>query len=51
MNESTVLLVDDEEEFVEVLAERLETRGLTVDTAGDGELALEKRPWARRWRR
>jgi DNA-binding NtrC family response regulator len=42
MNESTVLLVDDEEEFVEVLAERLETRGLTVDTAGDGELALEK---------
>jgi DNA-binding NtrC family response regulator len=42
MNESTVLLVDDEEEFVEVLAERLEARGLTVDTAGDGGLALEK---------
>jgi DNA-binding NtrC family response regulator len=42
MNESTVLLVDDEEDFVEVLAERLEARGLTVDTAGNGELALEK---------
>jgi DNA-binding NtrC family response regulator len=42
MSESTVLLVDDEEEFVEVLAERLETRGLTVDTAGNGELALAK---------
>lgn len=42
MNESTVLLVDDEEEFVEVLAERLEARGLTVDTAGNGELALDK---------
>ncbi|MGD2152878.1 MAG: response regulator [Gemmatimonadales bacterium] len=42
MSESTVLLVDDEEDFVEVLAERLEARGLTVDTAGNGELALEK---------
>ena len=42
MNESTVLLVDDEEDFVEVLAERLEARGLAVDTAGNGELALEK---------
>lgn len=42
MSESTVLLVDDEEEFVDVLAERLEARGLTVDTAGNGELALEK---------
>lgn len=42
MSESTVLLVDDEEEFVGVLAERLEARGLTVDTAGNGELALEK---------
>jgi len=42
MSESTVLLVDDEEEFVDVLAERLEARGLTVDTAANGELALEK---------
>jgi len=42
MSESTVLLVDDEEEFVGVLAERLEVRGLKVDTAENGELALEK---------
>jgi DNA-binding NtrC family response regulator len=42
MSESTVLLVDDEEDFVAVLAERLEARGLRVDTAGNGELALEK---------
>jgi DNA-binding NtrC family response regulator len=42
MSESTVLLVDDEVDFVEVLAERLEARGLTVDTAENGELALEK---------
>ncbi|MGD2215204.1 MAG: response regulator [Gemmatimonadales bacterium] len=48
MSESTVLLVDDEEDFVDVLAERLEARGLTVDTASNGELALEragKRPF------
>jgi DNA-binding NtrC family response regulator len=42
MSQRTVLLVDDEEDFVEVLAERLEARGLTVDTAANGELALEK---------
>jgi DNA-binding NtrC family response regulator len=42
MSETTVLLVDDEEEFVTVLAERLERRGLTVDTAPSGETALEK---------
>ena len=42
MDEKSVLLVDDEEEFVSVLAERLETRGLKVDTANSGEAALEK---------
>jgi len=42
MSESTVLLVDDEADFVEVLAERLEARGLAVDTAENGEVALEK---------
>ena len=42
MSEGTVLLVDDEEEFVSTLAERLEMRGLSVDTAGDGETAVEK---------
>jgi len=42
MSETTVLLVDDEEEFVTALAERLEARGLTVHTAGDGAIALTK---------
>jgi DNA-binding NtrC family response regulator len=40
--ECTVLLVDDEEDFVSVLAERLEARGLTVATAARGEEALVK---------
>jgi DNA-binding NtrC family response regulator len=40
--ESTVLLVDDEEDFVAVLAERLEARGLAVDTAANGQTAVEK---------
>ncbi len=35
-----VLLVDDEEDFLSTLAERLETRGLKVATAVNGELAL-----------
>lgn len=42
MSETTVLLVDDEEDFVSVLAERLEVRGLKVDTAENGEVALVK---------
>jgi DNA-binding NtrC family response regulator len=42
MSERTVLLVDDEVDFVEVLAERLEARGLAVETAENGEVALEK---------
>ena len=42
MSESTVLLVDDEAEFVSVLAERLEARGLIVETAESGEAALVK---------
>jgi len=42
MNETSVLLVDDEEDFVSVLAERLEARGLKVDTAESGETALMK---------
>jgi DNA-binding response OmpR family regulator len=36
-----VLLVDDEEEFVRALAERLELRGFTVDVALNGERGLE----------
>jgi DNA-binding NtrC family response regulator len=42
MSGKKVLLVDDEREFVEVLAMRLEARSLQVDTAESGDLALEK---------
>lgn len=37
-----VLLVDDEEDFVEVLAERLEARGMSVEMATSGEGARTK---------
>lgn len=37
-----VLLVDDEQEFTQVLATRLESRGVTVDTAENGLVALDK---------
>jgi DNA-binding NtrC family response regulator len=36
-----VLLVDDEEQFVEVLAQRLQGRGYKVDTAFNGDEAIE----------
>ena len=36
-----VLLVDDEEEFVETLAERMRNRGMEVDTSNSGGEALE----------
>nr|HID60126.1 response regulator [Desulfobacterales bacterium] len=43
-----ILLVDDEEEFVSTLAERLQLREIRADTATDGEEALSlieaKRP-------
>lgn len=42
MSDTTVLLVDDEEDFVAVLCARLERRGLEVDMATSGERALEK---------
>lgn len=42
MSENHVLLVDDEEEFVQALAKRLRARGLNVETASDGSSALEK---------
>lgn len=35
-----VLLVDDEEEFVSTLAERLEMRNITAFVANDGDTAL-----------
>lgn len=37
-----VLLVDDEPQFVEVLAERLEARGFTVQTALTGDEGLAR---------
>jgi DNA-binding NtrC family response regulator len=40
MKELKVLLVDDEEEFVKALAERLQIRELDSDTVLDGEQAL-----------
>lgn len=39
--ELRVLLVDDEEEFVRTLAERLELRGVTVIVALDGSEAID----------
>jgi DNA-binding NtrC family response regulator len=42
-----VLLVDDEKDFVETLAERMRARGLEVDTAYDGHQALERVSGAR----
>ena len=40
MKDMKVLLVDDEEEFVKALAERLKMRDLRSDTVFDGEEAL-----------
>ncbi len=37
-----VLLVDDEVDFIEALSARLETRGLTVDVANSGVVAVQK---------
>ena len=37
-----VLLVDDEPEFLDVLATRMEARGINVETARSGEQAVEK---------
>ena len=42
MLRAKVLLVDDEEDFTEVLAMRLESRGMAVDIAQDGPTALSK---------
>jgi len=42
MSNAKVLIVDDEEEFSEVLAERLSSRGFEVDVAKDGMEAIRK---------
>jgi DNA-binding NtrC family response regulator len=42
MTKETVLIVDDEVEFTEILSQRMESRGMAVDTAAGGREALEK---------
>jgi len=42
MEDWKVLLVDDEEDFVSTLAERLSLRGVQVDVAYDGEEGLKR---------
>ena len=42
MEETRVLVVDDEREFLENVSKRLSNRGFLVDTALDGERALGK---------
>ncbi len=42
MHDWKVLLVDDEEEFVSTLAERLSLRGVQVRAANSGKEALDK---------
>ncbi len=42
MADTKVLLIDDEEEFTKTLSERMESRGLKVDSANSGEEALRK---------
>lgn len=40
--EANVLLVDDEEQFLDIITERLETRGLRVNSVTSGEDAVER---------
>ncbi|MCP4566204.1 MAG: response regulator [FCB group bacterium] len=42
MDNFRVLLIDDEEELVSTLAERLDYRGISADYAISGDMALEK---------
>ncbi len=42
MENVTVLLVDDEKDFVEALAERLKLRGFSIMVCFDGEEAINK---------
>ena len=42
MAEASVLIVDDEEEFLEGISERLKIRDFMVDTATSGQEALSK---------
>jgi DNA-binding NtrC family response regulator len=40
--EASVMLVDDEEKFLDVLSDRLEARGLRVNTVTSGEDAIDE---------
>jgi DNA-binding NtrC family response regulator len=42
MSNEKVLLVDDEQEFTQVLSERMKARGLNVVTADNGATAIQK---------
>ncbi len=42
MGADRVLLVDDDLEFTQVLSERMESRGVDVDTAASGQEALDR---------
>ncbi len=42
MNTEKILLVDDEEEFISVLAERMQARGVKVDAVTSGADAIER---------
>ena len=42
MTQERVLIVDDEVDFTEVLSQRMQSRGIAVDTAAGGREALEK---------
>lgn len=42
MEKLRVLIVDDEEELVTTIAERLQIRGMETEVATDGETALKK---------
>ena len=42
MKKEKVLLVDDDADFTDVVSERMESRGVGVDTAASGPEALEK---------
>lgn len=45
MKNKTILVVDDEPDFCELVAYRLRREGCEVITAGDGLTALEKARW------
>ena len=42
MAKERILLVDDEEEFTQILSKRMQSRGIGVDTAASGREAIQK---------